>query len=72
MENFAGWIIGWWESGEEWFWTFETFSKLITKFWKYWTAIKTKIIMTRVYKEYEDQNGIEAMALVKNENFIEL
>ena len=33
-------VIRYWESEEEWFWPFETFSKLKTTFCKYWTSIK--------------------------------
>ena len=43
-------FIGWWEPKVEWFWLFEPFSKLKITFCKYWTLIKIKIGMTRVYK----------------------
>ena len=46
-------FIAFWESDEEWFWTFEPFAKLKATFCKYWTSIKIKIAMTCVYKEYE-------------------
>ena len=46
-------FIGWWEPKKERFWLFEPFSKLKTTFCKYWTLIKIKISMTRVYKEHE-------------------
>ena len=49
------WVLGWWESDEEWFWPFEPFLKLKTTFCIYWTSIKTKISMTFVCKEYEDK-----------------
>ena len=53
--NFAGGIffIEWWESDKKWFWTFETFSKLKTRFCKYWTSIKIKTSMTCMYKDYK-------------------
>ena len=35
---------------------FETFSKLKTKFSKYWVSIKLKINMEWIYKEYEVKN----------------
>ena len=49
-ENF---FIEWWESDKEWFWTFEPFSKLKTRFCEYWTSIKIKISMTCMYKDYK-------------------
>ena len=45
-------FIGFWESDEEWFWLFETFSKLTT-FYKCGTLIKIKINVTWLNKEYE-------------------
>ena len=33
----------WREPEDEWFWWFETFSKLKTAFCEYWTSIKIKI-----------------------------
>ena len=55
MGNLLGWIffIRWWEPEEEWFWSFELFSKLKPTFCEYWALIKIKISMTCVYKEYE-------------------
>ena len=44
------------EPEEEWFWRFETFSKLKAAFCEYWTSIKIKINMT---KEYEIKTKIE-------------
>ena len=53
MENFAGsFLVGWWGS-EEWFWTFEPFSKLKAIICKYWKSIKMKVSMTCAWKEYE-------------------
>ena len=44
----------WWKPVEEWFWRFESFSKLKTTFCKYLTWIKIKISMNCV-KEYESK-----------------
>ena len=44
--------FGWWESGKEWFWPLEPFSKLKTTCCKHWTLVKIKISMACVYKEY--------------------
>ena len=64
--NFAGgnFFIEWWESDKEWFWTFEPFSKLKTRFCKYWTSIKIKISMTCMYKDNK------TMAAAKDEVFM--
>ena len=44
MRNFVGRLfIRYWVSEEEWFWTFQPFSKLETTFYKYWTSIKSLI-----------------------------
>ena len=47
IENFAinEFFIGLWESGEEWSWLLEPFSKLKTIFCKYWTLIEIRINM---------------------------
>ena len=36
-------FIGWWETIKEWFWPFESFSRLKTTFFKYRTSIKIKM-----------------------------
>ena len=53
--NFAGRIffIEWWESDKEWFCIFEPFSKLKSRFCKYWTPTEIKISMTCMYKDYK-------------------
>ena len=43
----------WWESDKEWFCTSEPFSKLKTRFCKYWTSIKIKISTTCMYRDYK-------------------
>ena len=55
IENFAirEIFIGLWESGEEWFWLFEPFSKLKTTFSKHWILIEIRINMGWEYKEYK-------------------
>ena len=52
MGNFAAGIffIGWWEPEEEWFWTFEPFSKVKITFK---IKLEIKISMTYVCKEYK-------------------
>ena len=57
-ENFTGgdFFTGGKEPEEEWFWRFETFTKLKTAFCEYWKSIKIKINMT---KEYEIKTKIE-------------
>ena len=47
--EFFYWVVG----PEKWFCQFESFSKLQTTFFIYWTLIKVKISMTCKYKEYE-------------------
>ena len=54
MERFAGgeffyWVVG----SDKWFCQIESFSKLQTTFYIYWTSIKVKISMTCKYKVYE-------------------
>ena len=58
VENFTGgdFFTGGKEPEEEWFWRFETFTKLKTAFCEYWKSIKIKINMT---KEYEIKTKIE-------------
>ena len=70
MDIKAGFFIAWWDSEDEWFWLFKSFSKLKTTFTIYWTSIKIKISM----KEYEikNANGTGAMTKAKNEVFIGL
>ena len=64
----------WLEPGEDWFWAFETFSKLKTDFCEYWTSIKIKISINWVYKEYEIKTKMvqEQMTTAKDRVFIGL
>lgn len=59
MELFAGgeffyWVVG----SEKWFCQIESFSKLQTTFYIYWTSINVKTSMTCQYKEYEVKTKI--------------
>ena len=54
-------FVGWWAFEDEWFWPFESFSKLKTAFCKYWTLIKINVSLTFVYSEYKVKNGTGAI-----------